>query len=66
MIPFPPCNQNSKQTYPLHALQRTFLLSCSLVVLPLYRSSKETLQNKAFLLVTLQFQLVLCYKCKST
>uniref|UniRef100_A0A8C4UEV2 Uncharacterized protein n=1 Tax=Falco tinnunculus TaxID=100819 RepID=A0A8C4UEV2_FALTI len=43
--------ENSKiQTYPLHALQRTFLLSCSLVVFPLYRSSKETLKNKAFLL----------------
>uniref|UniRef100_A0A8V5GUF6 Uncharacterized protein n=1 Tax=Melopsittacus undulatus TaxID=13146 RepID=A0A8V5GUF6_MELUD len=42
--------QKYKQTYPLHALQRTFLLSCSLVVFPLYRSSKETLQNKAFLL----------------
>uniref|UniRef100_A0A8C0BRL9 Uncharacterized protein n=1 Tax=Buteo japonicus TaxID=224669 RepID=A0A8C0BRL9_9AVES len=38
--------QKYKQTYPLHALQRTFLLSCSLVVFPLYRSSKETLQNK--------------------
>uniref|UniRef100_A0A8B9NNP2 Uncharacterized protein n=1 Tax=Apteryx owenii TaxID=8824 RepID=A0A8B9NNP2_APTOW len=37
-----------QQTYPLHALQRTFLLSCSLVVFPLYKSSKETLQNKAF------------------
>uniref|UniRef100_A0A8C5JAS9 Uncharacterized protein n=1 Tax=Junco hyemalis TaxID=40217 RepID=A0A8C5JAS9_JUNHY len=32
---------------PRHA---TFLLSCSLVVFPLYRSSKETLQNKVFLL----------------
>uniref|UniRef100_A0A8C3NZL6 Uncharacterized protein n=1 Tax=Cyanoderma ruficeps TaxID=181631 RepID=A0A8C3NZL6_9PASS len=42
--------QKYKQTYPLHALQRTFLLSCSLVVFPLYRSSKETLQNKVFLL----------------
>uniref|UniRef100_A0A8B9S2J6 Uncharacterized protein n=1 Tax=Accipiter nisus TaxID=211598 RepID=A0A8B9S2J6_9AVES len=51
MIPpaFPPCLEY-QQTYPLHALQRTFLLSCSLVVFPLYRSSKETLQNKAFLL----------------
>uniref|UniRef100_A0A8C6YXY0 Uncharacterized protein n=1 Tax=Nothoprocta perdicaria TaxID=30464 RepID=A0A8C6YXY0_NOTPE len=29
-------------------LPRTFLLSCSLVVFPLYKSSKETLQNKAF------------------
>uniref|UniRef100_A0A8C3GVZ1 Uncharacterized protein n=1 Tax=Corvus moneduloides TaxID=1196302 RepID=A0A8C3GVZ1_CORMO len=38
--------QKYKQTYPLHALQRTFLLSCSLVVFPLYRSSKETLQKK--------------------
>uniref|UniRef100_A0A2I3STH3 Uncharacterized protein n=4 Tax=Hominoidea TaxID=314295 RepID=A0A2I3STH3_PANTR len=33
-------------TYPLHALQSTFLLSCSLVVLPLYRSSKDTLERK--------------------
>lgn len=33
-------------TYPLHALQSTFLLSCSLVVLPLYRSSKDTLGKK--------------------
>uniref|UniRef100_A0A9L0K7S4 Uncharacterized protein n=1 Tax=Equus asinus TaxID=9793 RepID=A0A9L0K7S4_EQUAS len=36
-------NQN---TYPLHALQSTFLLSCSFVVLPLYRSSKDTLGEK--------------------
>uniref|UniRef100_A0A8V0ZMZ5 Uncharacterized protein n=1 Tax=Gallus gallus TaxID=9031 RepID=A0A8V0ZMZ5_CHICK len=28
--------------------QRTFLLSCSLVVFPLYKSSKETLKNKVF------------------
>uniref|UniRef100_A0A8C3TLU8 Uncharacterized protein n=1 Tax=Chelydra serpentina TaxID=8475 RepID=A0A8C3TLU8_CHESE len=34
------------KTYPLHELQRTFLLSCSLVVFPLYRSSKDTLENK--------------------
>uniref|UniRef100_A0A8C7IRN0 Uncharacterized protein n=2 Tax=Salmoninae TaxID=504568 RepID=A0A8C7IRN0_ONCKI len=26
--------------------QRTFLLSCSLVVFPLYRSSSETLKNQ--------------------
>ncbi|KAJ1072795.1 hypothetical protein K5549_012021 [Capra hircus] len=32
-----------KHTHPLQALQSTFLLSCSLVVLPLYRSSKDTL-----------------------
>uniref|UniRef100_A0A8C0G7H1 Uncharacterized protein n=1 Tax=Chelonoidis abingdonii TaxID=106734 RepID=A0A8C0G7H1_CHEAB len=36
------------KTYPLHELQRTFLLSCSLVVFPLYRSSKDTLENKVF------------------
>lgn len=36
----------SQGTYPLHALQSTFLLSCSLVVLPLYRSSKDTLERK--------------------
>uniref|UniRef100_A0A8C0DWW1 Uncharacterized protein n=1 Tax=Balaenoptera musculus TaxID=9771 RepID=A0A8C0DWW1_BALMU len=35
-----------KHTYPLHALQSTFLLSCSLVVLPLYKSSKDTLGRK--------------------
>uniref|UniRef100_A0A8C3HRT4 Uncharacterized protein n=1 Tax=Chrysemys picta bellii TaxID=8478 RepID=A0A8C3HRT4_CHRPI len=35
------------KTYPLHELQRTFLLSCSLVVFPLYRSSKDTLENKS-------------------
>uniref|UniRef100_A0A4W2FR40 Uncharacterized protein n=1 Tax=Bos indicus x Bos taurus TaxID=30522 RepID=A0A4W2FR40_BOBOX len=35
-----------KHTHPLHALQSTFLLSCSLVVLPLYRSSKDTLWRK--------------------
>uniref|UniRef100_A0A8C6RT69 Secreted protein n=1 Tax=Nannospalax galili TaxID=1026970 RepID=A0A8C6RT69_NANGA len=33
-------------THPLHALQSTFLLSCSLVVFPLYRSSKDTLGKK--------------------
>lgn len=38
--------QKLKTTYPLHALQRTFLLSCSLVVFPLYRSSKDTLKYK--------------------
>uniref|UniRef100_A0A8C5C4U2 Uncharacterized protein n=1 Tax=Gadus morhua TaxID=8049 RepID=A0A8C5C4U2_GADMO len=30
---------------PLHELHRTFLLSCSLVVLPLYMSSRETLRQ---------------------
>uniref|UniRef100_A0A8C9V3X3 Uncharacterized protein n=1 Tax=Scleropages formosus TaxID=113540 RepID=A0A8C9V3X3_SCLFO len=30
-------------TYPLHELQRTFLLNCNLVVFPLYRSSRDTL-----------------------
>uniref|UniRef100_A0A8C4S779 Uncharacterized protein n=1 Tax=Erpetoichthys calabaricus TaxID=27687 RepID=A0A8C4S779_ERPCA len=30
-------------TYPLQELQRTFLLSCSLVAFPLYRSSRFTL-----------------------
>uniref|UniRef100_A0A3Q2ZF13 Uncharacterized protein n=1 Tax=Kryptolebias marmoratus TaxID=37003 RepID=A0A3Q2ZF13_KRYMA len=30
-------------TYPLQALHSTFLLSCSLVVFPLYRSSSDTL-----------------------
>uniref|UniRef100_A0A3B4ZW18 Uncharacterized protein n=1 Tax=Stegastes partitus TaxID=144197 RepID=A0A3B4ZW18_9TELE len=30
-------------THPLQAPQSTFLLSCSFVVLPLYRSSRETL-----------------------
>uniref|UniRef100_A0A6I8N4R5 Uncharacterized protein n=1 Tax=Ornithorhynchus anatinus TaxID=9258 RepID=A0A6I8N4R5_ORNAN len=34
------------KTYPLHALQRTFLLSCSFVVLPLYKSSKDTLERE--------------------
>uniref|UniRef100_A0A8C9EW57 Uncharacterized protein n=1 Tax=Pavo cristatus TaxID=9049 RepID=A0A8C9EW57_PAVCR len=43
-----PLPRQQNRTYPLHALQRTFLLSCSLVVFPLYKSSKETLQNKAF------------------
>uniref|UniRef100_A0A669QZG1 Uncharacterized protein n=1 Tax=Phasianus colchicus TaxID=9054 RepID=A0A669QZG1_PHACC len=38
-----PLPRQQNQTYPLHALQRTFLLSCSLVVFPLYKSSKETL-----------------------
>uniref|UniRef100_A0A8C2TUN3 Uncharacterized protein n=1 Tax=Coturnix japonica TaxID=93934 RepID=A0A8C2TUN3_COTJA len=38
-----PLPRQQKQTHPLHALQRTFLLSCSLVVFPLYKSSKETL-----------------------
>ncbi|KAL4696122.1 hypothetical protein H8957_001615 [Semnopithecus entellus] len=31
--------------WPLHALQSTFLLSWSLVVLPLYRSSNDTLSG---------------------
>uniref|UniRef100_H2NQT5 Uncharacterized protein n=1 Tax=Pongo abelii TaxID=9601 RepID=H2NQT5_PONAB len=30
----------------LKQAQSTFLLSCSLVVLPLYRSSKDTLERK--------------------
>uniref|UniRef100_A0A803XPE9 Uncharacterized protein n=1 Tax=Meleagris gallopavo TaxID=9103 RepID=A0A803XPE9_MELGA len=47
-----PLPRQQNQTYPLHALQRTFLLSCSLVVFPLYKSSKETLQNKNFPLIT--------------
>uniref|UniRef100_A0A8D0BMD1 Uncharacterized protein n=1 Tax=Salvator merianae TaxID=96440 RepID=A0A8D0BMD1_SALMN len=38
--------RNENKTHPLHELQRTFLLSCSLVVFPLYRSSKETLEEK--------------------
>lgn len=33
-------------TYPLQVLQRTFLLSCNLVVFPLYRSSSDTLEIK--------------------
>uniref|UniRef100_A0A3P9AFG5 Uncharacterized protein n=1 Tax=Esox lucius TaxID=8010 RepID=A0A3P9AFG5_ESOLU len=33
-------------TYPLQVPQRTFLLSCSLVVFPLYRSSNETLKKQ--------------------
>uniref|UniRef100_A0A8C5XYT3 Uncharacterized protein n=1 Tax=Microcebus murinus TaxID=30608 RepID=A0A8C5XYT3_MICMU len=41
---FPPWLKT--HTYPLHALHSTFLLSCSLVVLPLYRSSKDTLGEK--------------------
>uniref|UniRef100_A0A8C6M1R2 Uncharacterized protein n=1 Tax=Nothobranchius furzeri TaxID=105023 RepID=A0A8C6M1R2_NOTFU len=33
-------------TYPLHPLHSTFLLSCSFVVLPLYRSSRDTLKER--------------------
>uniref|UniRef100_A0A8C9S3X5 Uncharacterized protein n=1 Tax=Scleropages formosus TaxID=113540 RepID=A0A8C9S3X5_SCLFO len=33
----------SVSTYPLQVLQRTFLLSCNLVVFPLYKSSRDTL-----------------------
>uniref|UniRef100_A0A8D2PLJ7 Uncharacterized protein n=1 Tax=Zosterops lateralis melanops TaxID=1220523 RepID=A0A8D2PLJ7_ZOSLA len=51
---FPPCLQ-------------TFLLSCSLVVFPLYRSSKETLQNKAFLLATIHtFPLMMRFNYSSS
>uniref|UniRef100_A0ABI7W5Z6 Uncharacterized protein n=2 Tax=Felidae TaxID=9681 RepID=A0ABI7W5Z6_FELCA len=45
-IPGASCLIIITHTYPLHALQSTFLLSCSLVVLPLYRSSKDTLGRK--------------------
>uniref|UniRef100_A0A670YMI1 Uncharacterized protein n=1 Tax=Pseudonaja textilis TaxID=8673 RepID=A0A670YMI1_PSETE len=45
------------KTHPLHELQRTFLLSCSLVVFPLYRSSKETLGRKEVYFNTLQMQI---------
>uniref|UniRef100_A0A3B3RNU2 Uncharacterized protein n=1 Tax=Paramormyrops kingsleyae TaxID=1676925 RepID=A0A3B3RNU2_9TELE len=34
---------NQHASYPLHVLHRTFLLSCSFVVFPLYRSSSDTL-----------------------
>jgi hypothetical protein len=37
----------SKSTYPSHTVQITFLLSCSLAVLPLYISSNETLKQES-------------------
>uniref|UniRef100_A0A9J7X8T3 Uncharacterized protein n=1 Tax=Cyprinus carpio carpio TaxID=630221 RepID=A0A9J7X8T3_CYPCA len=36
-----------KLTHPLQVLHRTFLLSCNLVVFPLYKSSRDTLRRKS-------------------